>query len=591
MSNRVGGRPDGHLRRERAVVLHADIAGYSRLLADDPGATVAAVRAYHNLVTAAVDTAGGTLVNFVGDSFTAVFADARTGMRCAIAICGAVKERNAGLPERRRVAFRMGLDAGEVVIADESRYFGDPINIAARVQAMADVGGVNVTEAIYRELDEPAVRLRPLGARRLKNIPEMVRVYRLTGRFESDDADRATVRARTSSVAVARFHGRNDARDVADGLRLDVIDGLTRIPGLRVIDAIQVPPGGHRQADSADSGDHADYLLTGFVLSSGTTVRVYVSLSDMASMNRVWSRRWERTGDDLFALHDNVTAETVRAVDIELVIGEPARIYRSALTGDALDALYRGLYKVLAGPRSAWRSAVDDFVFVAASPEGEVLGSSLAAFSLWWAVLHGLSEAPDDDLERASTLATRGVELGDQTGLSQIVSAALRLHTGGDPDIALVEANRAAALRPSCDVSAAVEASVHLHLGAWEAAVESAARALRLSPVPRPWYATLMASAYYTGGQYEDAADTAERVLETHPDNLDALLVLGAAQQALGLKRRARATVHTIERLYPGLRHDALWKHQPYRDPTIIDRWATHLSAAGLQLDVGRTRP
>jgi TolA-binding protein len=100
-----------------------------------------------------------------------------------------------------------------------------------------------------------------------------------------------------------------------------------------------------------------------------------------------------------------------------------------------------------------------------------------------------------------------------------------------------------------------------------------------------------MASAYYTGGQYEDAADTAERVLETHPDDLEALLVLGAAQQALGLTRRARATVDTIERLYPGLRRDALWKHQPYRDPTIIDRWATHLSAAGLHLDVGRTRP
>jgi adenylate cyclase len=164
MSNRVGGRPDGHLRRERAVVLHADIAGYSRLLADDPGATVDAVRAYHDLVTAAVETAGGTLVNFVGDSFTAVFADARTGMRCAIAICGAVKERNAGLPETRRVAFRMGLDAGEVAIADDGRFFGDPINIAARVQAMADVGGINVTEAIYRELDEPAMRLRPLGA-------------------------------------------------------------------------------------------------------------------------------------------------------------------------------------------------------------------------------------------------------------------------------------------------------------------------------------------------------------------------------------------------------------------------------------------
>jgi tetratricopeptide (TPR) repeat protein len=100
-----------------------------------------------------------------------------------------------------------------------------------------------------------------------------------------------------------------------------------------------------------------------------------------------------------------------------------------------------------------------------------------------------------------------------------------------------------------------------------------------------------MATAYYAGGQYEDAADTAERVLEADPDNLEALLVLGAAQQVLGLTRRARATVETIERLFPRLRHDVLWKHHPYRDPTIIDRWATHLSAAGLCLEVGRIGP
>lgn len=123
--------PDG-LQRRHAVVLHADIADYSRLMADDAAATVATVRAYQQLVTEIVADAGGTLINFVGDSFLATFDDAPTAMRAAVSICTAVGERNRELPRQRRTWFRLGLDAGEIVVADDGRYFGETLNVAAR---------------------------------------------------------------------------------------------------------------------------------------------------------------------------------------------------------------------------------------------------------------------------------------------------------------------------------------------------------------------------------------------------------------------------------------------------------------------------
>lgn len=191
------------MHRRRAVVLNADIASYSRLMADDQAATVAAVREYQLSAKDAVGAAYGTMVNVVGDSFTAVFDDARAAMRAAIAVCRAVKRYNRPRPRTRHMYFRMGLDAGDVVVADDGRYFGEPLNVAVRVQAIAEVGGINVTEAVYQELDEPALRLISNGRRRLKNIPEMVRVYRLAGVVDHDDHDRDwPARPTPASIAV-----------------------------------------------------------------------------------------------------------------------------------------------------------------------------------------------------------------------------------------------------------------------------------------------------------------------------------------------------------------------------------------------------
>ncbi|HET7847055.1 MAG TPA: adenylate/guanylate cyclase domain-containing protein, partial [Acidimicrobiia bacterium] len=158
------------------VALNADIVGYSRLLADDFEATTTAVEETRHLVDEKIGQFGGTLVNFVGDNFMAVFADAKDAVAVAIAIASQLESANADLPESRQLRFRMGLDQGEVAISDED-YFGDALNVAARIQEIAPAGGISVSARVYQALDEPSLRFKSLGMRAMKNIPEEVEVY------------------------------------------------------------------------------------------------------------------------------------------------------------------------------------------------------------------------------------------------------------------------------------------------------------------------------------------------------------------------------------------------------------------------------
>lgn len=570
---------EGDVLRRHAVVVHADIADYSRQLADDAAATVATVAAYRRLVTGVVDSGGGALVNFVGDSFLAVFDEARAAMRATVSICAAIRERNRGLPDHRRTWFRFGVDAGEIMVADDGRHFGDALNIAARIQTIAQPGGVNVTGAVYAELDEPALRLVALGSRRLKNIPEMIRVYRLAG-IGDDVADPPPADPGVPSVAVLPTVAAGDAaeRAIADALRVDLVRALGDVPGLLVTDV-----GPTLGDSSAGLGDlEARYLLQSRVVRSGTRVRAYAKLMEVGTMNQVWADRWEGSADDVFALQDLVSAGTVRAMEIELVVGQPATIYRDELDAAGREIVYRGWHQLGTGTRDGWRDARELFTSLVRTRPDARSGYALAAFACWWGAIEGLSDAPERDYSDAAAYATQGVDLDDPSGLSHMVVASLRLHAGADMQAALNAAEVALERRPSCDVSFGVLGSVQRYLGDWQSAVEACRRAQELSPLNHEWYGTIVASAYYVGERYHDAARSAERVIERQPDKLEALLVLAASQQALGLTRRTRATVVNLLERFPEVRREHLRERHPFRDPAILDRWMTHLAAAGV---------
>ena len=215
------------------AALNADVVGYSRLLADDFDATSAAMTAVRTIVEIGIGTRGGRLVNFVGDNFMAVFDSTRNGVQASIEISRAVEEVNADLPQARWLRFRMGMDRGHVSQSD-GHFEGDTLNIAARVQAFAQSGGLSVSQPIYLDLDEPALRFRSTGYHRLKNIPEPVEVFEFvdlpSDGTMTDRASSLSLDAPTVAVLPIIAEGVDDAVQAGAGvMRADILHRLAAL--------------------------------------------------------------------------------------------------------------------------------------------------------------------------------------------------------------------------------------------------------------------------------------------------------------------------------------------------------------------------
>lgn len=565
-------------RTRFVVALNADVVGYSRLMADDFETTTRIVEDYHQLVEEKVAEAGGTMVVFVGDNFMAVFDHATDAMAAAIAISTEIENRNAELPEHRRVRFRMGIDQGEVTITPDGQYFGDALNVAARIQSLAVPGGVSVSGAVYRALDEPELRFKPAGHKTLKNIPESVPVYD----FRDLPVDGPSTRRKRPalalpSVAVLPIHVEwveESLRGAGPILAADLVDRLTAVPGLRVIDATD--------EEHAIENQHAiDYMLNSGIHQFGENLRVYVKLMDFATINVVFSRRWDATADTLLSLSDRIGDEVVRFLQVELVVGEPARIYSDLGDPKAQENIYRGWFQLNTSTREGYQRALEYFEEVDRHHPDETVAAALLAFTHWVGVAQDLVDDPERHLQLSKEYARRGIAEGDPSGLSQMAEAAVLIIERRFAEAA-ERLEDVEITRPTCDVTFGLEGSSRRYLGQWEKSIEAIDRAMRLTQVVNPWYPTVQACAFYIGGRFEDAVASAEAVLEHQPRNLEALLVLTAAQEEMGLHRRALATAQLVKDHYPALDVEAWVAERPYQNPDLIERWRRVLGEVGL---------
>nr|MDJ0499047.1 tetratricopeptide repeat protein [Acidimicrobiia bacterium] len=558
------------------VALNADVVGYSALVADDVDATSATMTEYRTLVEAHIAESGGTLASFVGDSFMAIFDDAMAGLRTAIAITTAVETSNAALPPARQVRFRMGMDQGEVSFADGNHH-GDALNIAARIQAIAPAGGLAVSDRVYKALDEPALRFRAIGRQRLKNIPEQIGVYEFVD-LPTDGRPRAVRRSlslEAPTLAILPIHAEmvdETVRAAAGMIRLDLIHRLSAIPDLRVIDAPSEPGDGPTAS--------ARYMVETGVHQFDSHVRVFAVLFDMDTMNVVKSHKWMTTVDEMFTLSEVLANEVAHSVDVELVVGEPARLYDELDDPVAIEKVYLGWYHLRNDTKEGWHRALELFDDVAKSHPDRPYGFVLGGFALYLGATNGWTSDPDVAFTEALELAARGAAANDPTGMAQAVEAAV-LMSRGAVDEALARLDHLEIVRPTCDVTYGLEGSVRRYLGQWERAVELLDVAMRLTGINKPWYPTVKASSLFVGGRLDEAASLAEGVLDYQPNNLEALLVLAAAQVEMGLERRARATVELIMERFPAIDVEDWLEKTPYQRREIVERWKGDLAVAG----------
>ncbi|HEY5650219.1 MAG TPA: adenylate/guanylate cyclase domain-containing protein [Acidimicrobiia bacterium] len=558
------------------VALNADVVGYSALVADDIAATTEAMSGYAELVGSEVERNEGTLANFVGDSFMAIFEDPMAALRTAISICKGVEERNAAVASTRQVRFRMGMDLGPVTFA-AGNHHGDALNIAARIQAIARPGGLAVSGRVYRALDEPALRFRPMGRQQLKNIPGEVDVYEFadlpTGGWEAASHRALALEAPTLAILPSHTEMVDDTvRAAISMIRSDLIHALSAMPDLRLIDAPDEPD------DRPDSA--ARYMIETGVHQFGDSVRVFAVLFDVTTMNVVKSHKWTVGVGELFALSDRVAAEVTRSVEVELVVGEPAGLYAELEDPEAIQQIYLGWYHLRNETKEDWQRALEMFDRVAVTHPDKPYGFVLAGFAYWLGTASQWVADPEEALTRAELLARRGGEVGDPTGMAQAVQAAV-LMSRGEVDAALTMLDHLEIVRPTCDVTYGLEGSVRRYLGQWEQAVELLDKAMRLTGIDKPWYPTVKASSLFLGNRLEEAAALAQGVLDYQPNNLEALMVLAASQVELGLERRARATGDLIKQRFPAVDVESWLDKTPYQRREIVDRWKDDLTSAG----------
>lgn len=566
---------------EDLVALNADVVGYSALVADDLEATSAAMSDYHELVEQLVRENGGTLDNFVGDSFMAVFDDVMAALRTAIAITTESEVRNADLPRTRQVRFRMGMDQGLATLSG-GHHHGDPLNIAARIQAVAPAGGLAVSGRVYRALDEPALRFRAMGRQRMKNIPERVGVYEFAGLPTETPTHpvRRSLQLESPTLAILPVHTEmvdDQVKAVAEVIRQDLIHRLSAIPDLTLIDAPRDPEG--RPAGTAQ------YMIETGVHQFGSSVRVYAMLFDVNTVNVVKSHKWTMPVDQMFSASEDIAEEVARSVDVELVVGEPARLYVELDDPAAIEKIYLGWFHLRDDTREGWTKAVQLFGEVADTHPDHPYGFVLSGFAQWLGAANGWVSDVEATLARAAELARRGGAVGDPTGMAQAVEAAVYMSLG-KVDEALARLDNLEIVRPTCDITFGLEGAIRRYLGQWERAVELLDTAMRLTGINKPWYPTVKSTALFVGGRLDEAASLAEGVLEYQPNNLEALLVLAAAQAELGLERRARGTGELIKSRFPSVDVGDWLEKTPYQRRELVERWKVDLAEAGA-IDAG----
>lgn len=562
--------------RPQMVALNADVVGYSRLTADDVGAVTATMEAYRALVGHEVREAAGQLVNFVGDNFMAVFEDATDAMRAAIAITTEIEARNAGRPGPSLVRFRMGLDQGPITRGGDE-IFGDALNIASRIQAIARPGGISVSARVYRALDEPALRFRPIGRPVLKGIPESVEIYEFVD-LPTESGPAAGSRPlglEAPVVAVLPIHAESVDDTVRANAELglqELIHRLSRMPDLTVVDARAGPTEGAAKAS-------ARYMIETGIHQAGEDLRVYATVFDVTTMNVVKSHKWSLKTSELFARSEQLAAEVARSVEVDLIIGEPAGIYAEMDDPEAIEQVYLGWYQLTKGTPEGWARSLEHFGQVARSHPDLPFGHVLSAFANWMGVSSGWARDPEASLRAANEQAQRGLEVGDPTGMAQTVVAAVLMSQGRGQE-ALEAIEKVEIVRPTCDVTFGLQGSVRRYLGEWDQAIDLEDTAMRLTGVNKPWYPTVKACSLLMGGQLEQAASIAEMVIEHQPNNLEALLVLAAAQVEMGLERRARATGNLVKERYPSVDVERWLASNPFQSPEVLERWRADLIAA-----------
>ncbi len=572
--------------RRLAAILAADVVGYSRMMGADEAGTHAAVSAHiEGFIRPLIGDFHGRLVKTMGDGLLTEFASAVDAVQCAVAFQRGMERRTEGIPEEKRVRFRIGINLGDIIIRDDD-VFGDGVNVAARLEGVAPPGGIVAAASIYDQVKGKLPNaFDDLGPQQLKNIQEPVRAFKvLLDGGETSMRPSAGKEATLPSVVVLPFDNMSgDASQdfFADGITEDVITELSRFPDLFVIArnsafsykgrAVKV------QEIARDLG--VRYVVEGSIRRSGDRVRVTVQLIDANTGSHVCAEKFDRSLVDLFELQDEITQCIVATLPGRLRSAEFERVRRKSVHDlAAYDC-------VVAGRIHHHRATRDDNVKALELLDRAIqLDPDFAPAYAWkacvlgQAIQFGFAGDPRAALERAVLAVHHAMSLEeDNVECHRLLCEVYMVYRKLDQ--AMVHSDRALAMNPNDPRIVAQRGELLTWLGKPEEGVEWVERAIRLDPLGAPGRAHLLGRACFGAGRYDDAASAYRRMPSP---NCGLRAELAASLKQAGLDEQADAAVADIKRNCGDFSVDEYLERKPYARQEDRDRLASGMHNAGL---------
>jgi adenylate cyclase len=632
--------PD-QVKRKLTTILSADVKGYSRLMGEDEELTLRTLNSHKEMMSSLIQQHRGRVVSTAGDNVLAEFASVVDAVQCAVEIQQMLRAKNAVLPETRRMEFRIGINLGDVIEEGDSIY-GDGVNIAARLESMAEAGGICISGSAFEQIENKLpLKYEYLGEHQVKNISKPVRVYKAQIEPEATpvqvpvtkiparswssrwvligaalvviaatvvlyqfairpSAPKTEVASKEKmafplpdkpSIAVLPFvnmSGDPKQEFFSDGITEDIITALSKIPKVFVIarNSTFTYKGKPVKVKQVSEELGVRYVLEGSVQKSSDRVRITAQLIDALSGHHLWSEHYDRDLKDLFALQDEVTLKIITAMQVKVTEGEQASWGDKYFRGNQGLECYLKVWEAahylrtgtIEGNNKARHIAEEIVAKWPENPRGYTY--------LGWSYLADLAMfftmPPQKSLEKATGLAQKAVAMDDSD--SNIHSLLSNLYSvKGDYDKAIAEGERAVALDPNGSIANYNYAYSLLFADRPREAIPGFEKAIRLNPLGNSLLFNMLGLAYVLTGQFEEAVSSLKQAIQRSPDNYLPHMNLAVTYIAMGREKEARAEAAEVLRINPKFSVDAMAKMWNLKNQSVLNGYVARLRKAGLK--------
>ena len=586
------------VQRRLAAILSADVVGYSRLMGVDETGTLNRLKTLRReIIDPMIASHRGRTVKLMGDGALVEFASAVDAVTCAIEVQKQLRERNAESPAENRIEFRIGINVGDIIV-DGDDIYGDGVNVASRIEALAEPGGIYISRSAADHVrDKVPIKIETRGEQTVKNIARPIEVFCIIAEEVGSRPETvaqtalgsATVPAFADkpSIAVLAFNnmsGDPEQEYFSDGISEDIITDLSKLPELHVIARNSTFTFKGKAVDVKQVGRELGvrYVLEGSVRKAGNRVRVTGQLIDAVSGAHLWADRFDRDLTDIFAVQDELTQEIISALRVKLTPEQKHRLVRKSAIGvEAYNLFLRGREQMLLhtrGGNAAARVLLEGAIAI--NPDFSA-AHACVGFIHANDYVNGWTENPEGSLTEGLAIIERAIGMDEDEPQGHF-ALAVALVWRREHDRALAEARRCLTLAPNFAEAHLAAAHILIFSGDAAGAVAEIEAAMRLDPFYPDIALYFLAEARLSLGQFDEAIAALKQRLDRNPNTESSYALLASCYGHLGRSAEGHAAWAELMRLAPDFSIERRRRIVPFKDPAMFEFRVEGMRKAGL---------